>query len=93
VVSFLGEDGGYRAAAARLGLDWQLLWAWVETLAEKAKAMLAALAGLGFHYLGRVEGGPFLPSARDLDALRARARSPAKREALAVIGALLVTGY
>lgn len=93
LVSFLGEEGGYRAAAARFDLDWQLLWAWAEVLADKAKAMLAALAGLGFRYPGQAEGGPVLPEARDLDACRPRARSPAKRESLAAVGALLVTAY
>jgi len=28
-VLFLSEEGGYRAAAARLGLSWQLLRAWL----------------------------------------------------------------
>ena len=93
MVSFLGEEGGYRAAAARFDLAWQLLWAWVEALANKAKAILAALAGLTLRYPGLADGSPLLPSARDLDALGARARSPAKRESLATIGVLLVTGY
>jgi len=93
MVSFLDEEGGYRAAAARFDLAWQLLWAWVEALANKAKAILAALAGLTLRYPGLADGSPLLPSARDLDALGARARSPAKRESLATIGVLLVTGY
>ncbi len=93
MVSFLGEKGGYRAALARFGLDWQLLWVWVEALAEKAKAMLAALLGIILRYPGLAEGGPLLPPAGELHALRARARSPSKRECLAAIGALLATGY
>jgi hypothetical protein len=40
IVSFLGEEGGYRAAGARFELAWQLLWAWIEALARKAKALL-----------------------------------------------------
>jgi hypothetical protein len=93
MVSFLGEEGGYRAAAARFELAWQLLWAWIEALARRAKALLAVLAGLALRYAGPTEGNPLLPSAHDLDGFGARARSPAKREALAVIGVLLVTGY
>lgn len=93
MASFLGGEGGYRAAAARFGLAWQLLWAWVQALAEKAKAMLASLLGLALRYPGLVEDGPLLPVAGDLEPLRARARSPAKRESLAAIGALLAVGY
>jgi len=91
MVSFLGEEGGYRAAAARFDLAWQLLSVWVEALANKAKTMLATLAGLSLRYPGPAEGGPVLPATRDLEACRARARSPAKRESLADLGALLVT--
>jgi len=93
IVSFLGEEGGYRAAAARFELAWQLLWAWVEALAAKAKAMLAALLGLALFYVGPAEGAVLLPPTADLARLGPRARSPAKREGLAVIGALLVMGY
>ncbi len=93
VVSFLDDAGGYRAAAARFGLAWQLLWAWVDALAAKAKAMLASLLGLALRYGGLVRGNLFLPSPRDLKVLEARARSPAKRECLTVITVLLVTGY
>jgi len=93
IVSFLGEEGGYRAAAARFELAWQLLWAWIEVLARKAKVLLAVLVGLALRYAGPAEDNPLLPSAHDLDGFGARARSPAKRESLAVIGVLLVTGY
>lgn len=93
VVAFLGEDGGYRAAAARFGLDWQLLWVWVDALAAKAKALLASLLGLVLRYPGLVGGTLLLPPARDLKVLEARARNPAKRESLTVIAVLLVAGY
>ncbi len=93
VVAFLGDGGGYRAAAARFDLDWQLLWAWVDALAAKAKAMLAALLGLVLRYPGLVRGAPLLPPADDLKVLETRARSPGKREALAVTATLLVTAY
>jgi len=76
-----------------MGLAWQLVWAWVEALALKAKPMLASVLGLALRYPGLVEGNPSLPSGRDLEAVRARARSPAKREALAALRILLTMGY
>jgi hypothetical protein len=71
LVSFVAEEGGYRGAAARFSLAWQLVWAWVKALAEKAKAMLRALLGLALRYPGLVGGSLPLPSARDLEAARA----------------------
>ena len=91
MVSFLSEEGGYRAAAARFGVDWQLLWSWVEALVSKTKALLASLLGLALRYAGM--DGPLLPDTHDLEVLRSRARSPAKQESLAAIGPLLVMGY
>jgi len=38
VVSFLVEEGGYRAAAARYDLDWQLLWAWLALNSQRAQS-------------------------------------------------------
>jgi len=91
VVSFLDQEGGYRAAGERFGLDWQLLWSWVEALARAAKVLLASLLG---SVLRHVAGdSPLLPSTREAQGFGARARSPAKRESLAAIGPLLVTGY
>lgn len=93
IASFLGGEGGYRAVAAKYELAWQLLWAWVQALAEKAKVLLALLLGLALRYPGAVGDGPVLPAVGDPEALRARARSPAKRESLAAMGALLAVGY
>jgi len=77
VVTFLSDDGGYRAATARFGLDWQLLWAWVDALAATAKAMLASLLGLVLRYPGLGGGTLLLPSASDLKVLETRVCSPA----------------
>jgi hypothetical protein len=55
--------------------------------------LLAVLAGLALRYAGPAEGAVLLPPTADLARLGPGARSPAKREALAVIGVLLVTGY
>lgn len=93
VVSFLGDGGGYRAIGAGFGLDWQLLWAWVDTLAGEAKAELAALTGLGLRYPGLFGPLPAGTAPRRLDSHRARVRSPAKQEALAAIPVLLAAGY
>ncbi len=93
MVSLLVDEGGYRAAGAWFGVAWQLLWAWVEALARKAKALLAALTGLALRYPGLVEDAPAGPTARDLQGCRARARSPAKGESLATIRVLLAMGY
>lgn len=93
VVSLLAGEGGYRAAAGEIGVAWQLVWSWVDYLAKEAKAALAALAGFTLSHPELFPAGSLLPSARDLDALRPRARSPAKREALAALEASLALAY
>lgn len=93
VVSLLTGGDGYRVAAAGLGVAWQLLWSWVDTLAKEAKAALGALAGFALRHPELFAGGPLLPSTQDLDALGPRARSPAKREALCALGVSLVLAY
>ncbi len=93
ILSFLDGGGGYRSARERFSLDWQLLWGWLDALAGETEARLAMSTGFSLRYPGLV--GPVSPgpAPRVLDGLRARARSPAKQESLAVIPALLATGY
>jgi len=93
VVCFLAGEGGYRASAAEIGVAWQLVWAWVNALARKAKALLMALARITLRHPELFAGGPLLPTARDLDTLGPRARSPSKRRSLAALGVSLVLAY
>ena len=85
VAAQLAGPEGYRRIAAGLALAWQLVWAWVEALARRARELLVQLLALVLRYPGPEGIGASLPGGWEVDALRARARSPAKRESLACL--------
>ena len=85
VAAQLAGPEGYRRVAAGLALAWQLVWAWVEALALGARELLVQLLALVLRYPGPEGIGASLPGGWEVDALRARARSPAKRESLACL--------
>ncbi len=93
IVTYLAEERGYRPVAADLLLAWQLLWQWVDRLAAQAKVLLAQLSGLLLHYPPPGGTGAAPDLAADVSAYRSKARSPAKQEGLAAIGAMLVQAH
>lgn len=83
-------EGGYRKAAARFDMSWELLWQWVEELARIAKELVNSLLGLLLRYTEATVDLLILPQAREVEA---RARTPAKREGVGAIVPLMVAGY
>lgn len=93
IVTYLAGERGHRPVAADFLLAWQLLWQWVDRLAARAKGLLAQLSGLLLRYPPPEGSEPARGTAEDAAAYRAKARSPAKREGLATIGAVLVQAH
>jgi hypothetical protein len=90
-VAYLTRREGYRPLSAGFGLDWQVVWAWLDALARKAKELLAGLIGIARRY--RWEPAPVEPGPQDVDACRMKALSRWKREALAASKAVLLEAY
>lgn len=91
IVAYLTRREGYRPLSAGFGLDWQVVWAWLDALARKAKELLAGLIGIARRY--RWEPAPVEPGPQDVDACRMKALSRWKREALAASKAVLLEAY
>ncbi|MDP2858611.1 MAG: hypothetical protein Q8P50_11625 [Bacillota bacterium] len=76
ILAYLTGTAGYRWAAARFRVSWELLWAWVDRLTYRAKETLAFVEALLLRYEPSSE--PIRPAPR-----AGRARSAEKDERLA----------
>jgi len=91
VVNYLAGERGYRPVAVEFGLNWELLWQWVDRLARRARELLGQLTGL----LLRYAPSELAVTAWSGEVIRAtevyqvKARDPARREQLAAIGPML----
>jgi hypothetical protein len=84
--AYLTESIGYRQIAARLELSWQLPWAWVDSLACRAKETLALVEAILLRYEPCSE-----PIRRP--PWQGRSRSVEKDERLAAAAVLFVQAF
>ena len=84
--AYLTESIGYRWIAVRLEISWQLPWAWVDSLASRAKETLALVQAILLHYEPSAEPIRLAPR-------QGRSRSVDKDERLAAAAALFVQAF
>jgi len=93
VLGYLVGRSGHRDVARRLGLDWQLLWLWLDALAREARELLLALIRVALRYPHGQAEPPLAPRPSDVAACRQKALTQRKRENLAALKAVLLEAY